>query len=456
MSVEIQDLALLNKGKATGGDVYLENLKDTIIDPSNLTDGLPLIFDSNNSKWRGADDRGIVTNPHNTASGSYAMAEGFSTCATSDSSHAEGFHNNPEDYFVEGEFITGSSSTIYSMEDINGRIRNNECDILHSIGNGSTAVRENAQAIDALGSVFLSGSPFLRRGIVEGELIATSKHNYALEPGAMYVLFCWSNLISTGAWRGMNTYIISCNHGFGTSTSAQRGGVYSFGAQGTVGVVLTYDNRTVSYQSTNPFTGDAQTRYKYGLGIGSCTTDCRVRYSLIKVIGSYEDFSMNQIGGWHSKYPEREGMFKTEVFDATGTASETHDISWFDGLTPAVSLYYDYTNIKKTKPWGTPASNYAVRIAQFIECSEDAPITTTFNKNGTTDVHLYLDNGGGLIEIPYAATILLDFKKGINKIVITYFNATATTAAPYLAKDLYRSGILEFDRRLCSVYPERP
>lgn len=403
------------------------------------------------------------------ASGGASHAEGLWTLASNPTSHSGGRYNEPLKFYKNNNFVNGSTSTQFLCEALNDSYDSTQQVLKNkflnrSIGRGAgESYRDNYMATDFLGNLFMAGAPFLRRGVIEGQLIATSKHNYALEPGAMYILFCCANLISTGAWRGMNTYIIGCNHGIGTSSSAQRGIYASIGAGGTTGVTISLNDRTTSYTHTDGV-GTTSTRYKYGLGIGSCTTDCRVRYSLIKVLGSYDDFALNYTADFYSKVPEQEGKFMVEVYDGTGSTSQDHNLDWFEGKTPLRTFYYDYANIKKAKPWTvTPASNYAVKITQWVKVKENIGIPFVTVKSNVTNYHLYiLRVAQGIMEsdLEIFEGDTANFKSKLmgqdawNKITITYY--TSTTGYCALNKDLFRYPNLEVDSKIAEVYSIKP
>ena len=247
-------------------------------------------------------------------------AEGGYTCAEMDYSHAEGYRtkvtephfaahaegtNNVNNYYATERYISSTYSTPRDMIDIYAHKKRDvnidfygakRKQFVHFVGAGTTdtSQADNCMSMDYAGNMFLQGSPFFRRGIVDGVLVANSRHNYVLEDGAVYLLICHAHLKSTGAYRGMNTYIIGSNYDKGATTTAQAvARVASVNAHGTVGVVLEGTQRMTAFTYTDPGTGTTSTRYHAGIGIGSCTTDCRVRYSFLKVLGSYDDFYSN-------------------------------------------------------------------------------------------------------------------------------------------------------------------
>jgi len=125
-------------------------------------------------------------------------------------------------------------------------------------------------------------------GVIEGVLVADSPHFYNLEPGAMYLLSTNCHLKHNGAYRGSCSYIIAAHGGQGATTTAQGvGHAVAIGNMGTTGLVL--QNSAYPYKVN----GNGTTYYASRIGIGSCTTQCRVKYSLTKIMGSDEDFEMD-------------------------------------------------------------------------------------------------------------------------------------------------------------------
>ena len=108
---------------------------------------------------------------------------------------------------------------------------------------------------------------------------------------ARSLLYANTRLKSTGALRGIQAYFIGATWnpitttaGNGTSTSAQAlPSTATLGTVGTVGMNLAREAE--SYTNS-----DGNTRYHSKLGLGSCTTDCYVRWNLVKVAPSWKDF----------------------------------------------------------------------------------------------------------------------------------------------------------------------
>lgn len=125
----------------------------------------------------------------------------------------------------------------------------------------------------------LGDAKLINRGIIDGVLLANGE-TYELEPGAMYLLLGSTYLKTNGAYRGMQAYAIGSAWGIGTSTSAQAvARVFALGSNGTVG--MNVSATSVASEGSN---------YISKIGIGSCTTACKVRYALYKIMGSEADF----------------------------------------------------------------------------------------------------------------------------------------------------------------------
>lgn len=153
---------------------------------------------------------------------------------------------------------------------------------------GSDVISTKELRIDARGNIHTSGATSVKHGILEGELyngkLGTGV-DIPLEDGAMYMLWC-STRLRTGAPRSTESFVIVApfggdvtGAGATTTANALPTSIRTFN-NGTTGVVV---NRGV-------FVGDDG--YYHGqIGIGTCTTACRVRWSLQKVMGSEEDFA---------------------------------------------------------------------------------------------------------------------------------------------------------------------
>lgn len=139
-----------------------------------------------------------------------------------------------------------------------------------------------ASQINTMKVSHLGNFQLVNRGVIDGTLVANGTY-FNLDPGAMYLLVANTTLNTTGAYRGMQAYAIGSAWGTGTSTTAQSvARVFALGSAGTVGM-----NVNATYYA--PTTGVAS--YVSRIGIGSCTTACKVRYSLYKIMGSISDFS---------------------------------------------------------------------------------------------------------------------------------------------------------------------
>ena len=167
---------------------------------------------------------------------------------------------------------------------------NNSADKIFVVGNGdSNLSRSNAFAVGLTGGIEEKGTAYTMRGILDGEIYkadGTSGAFVELEDGAVYLFTSVTRLISTGAWRGMNNYVIatqfnpSTGAGTGSSTTAQGAPqITAIGAAGTVGLTMA----KLTYQ-------DSSNLYHSKIGFGSCTTNCQVRWSLKKLCGSETEF----------------------------------------------------------------------------------------------------------------------------------------------------------------------
>ncbi len=149
-------------------------------------------------------------------------------------------------------------------------------------------------SLDELGNLFLNGAIYKARGQLNGVTLGTTAsavnnpssitgREIKMEPGAMYLLFITGRIMSSGAFRGMHAYVIDNTwntSGTGATTSALAiPHIATIGATGTAACRLTAISR-----------GDATDGYTGSLGIGTCTTAIAIRYTLVKVSGSTDDF----------------------------------------------------------------------------------------------------------------------------------------------------------------------
>ena len=264
---------------------------------------------------------------HNTLAGGYSShAEGSSTCARGDYSHAEGsstcaggtyshsggssctavgnhsfVHGNAlkaenAHQVLFGTSINSSYNPKYSTftkdtTDTSSTIKNKFAVLTDRSGvtsfnssnefgdpdrNDSYFTRGSLLDLDDLGNLYLHSAVYKARGSIRNTLVANGRQ-IILESGAMYALYCVGWTTSSGAFRGVNAYVIGC--GIGTSTTALAAPrVASIGAAGSACCRLsaTYGNSSAPYVPV--------------IGIGCCTTAITIRYTLVKVSGSTNDF----------------------------------------------------------------------------------------------------------------------------------------------------------------------
>lgn len=269
-----------------------------------------------------AHAEGFIT----TASGLHSHAEGSSTCAGGSYSHAEGsFTRASGDYshagghssqslghnsFVHGDclksenndqvlfgngyavnynpkystFTNGNTDTSSTIENkfavLTNRTKVRSINSSNGYGdpdrNDSYFTRGCLLNLDDFGNLYLHGAMYKARGTIRNTLVASGR-NITLEPGAIYALYCVGWTTSSGAFRGINAYVVGC--GIGTSTTALAAPrVASIGTTGSACCRL-----SATY-------GNSSTPYVPVLGIGCCTTAITIRYTLVKVSGSTDDF----------------------------------------------------------------------------------------------------------------------------------------------------------------------
>lgn len=137
---------------------------------------------------------------------------------------------------------------------------------------------DDIKGVDDNLKALLKGVDVFAQGVIDGRLVAKGDY-YDLDPGAFYLLVT-STYLNTGAWRGHQVWGVSSAHDIASGTTATALPRFSaLGSTGTVGATTS---------STYYIKDDGG--YGSRIGIGSCTTACRVRYSLIKVMGSEDDF----------------------------------------------------------------------------------------------------------------------------------------------------------------------
>lgn len=245
------------------------------------------------------------------ASGEYSHAEGMNTCASGDYSHSEGYVTKAEGDYSHASGQGSSANARASMaigrsgstRAFPSETKKYQKDRLFAIGgNGSNIevvssmdvaneadTTHNVFSVDENGNTFMSGFPYLVKGVCNNRLIADGDF-YILEDGASYLLFTQTRMANNGAWRGMQAYYISqpfmpnlSEPGITTSANAVPI-AHQFSTAGTAG--LTLRRTAVAYDD-----GTGTTKWHGQIGIGSCVANCAVRYSLLKVVGSEADFA---------------------------------------------------------------------------------------------------------------------------------------------------------------------
>lgn len=246
------------------------------------------------------------------ALGTTSHAEGSSTCAGGNYSHAGGVQSkaignysfvhgyglkaensyqsllgcvnnsnyNPK-YSTFTKDTTDTSSTVENkFAVLTNRAKVDSTNSSNNYGdpdrNDSYFTRGCLLNLDDLGNLYLHGAMYKARGTIRNTLVASGR-NITLEPGAIYALYCVGWTTSSGAFRGINAYVVGC--GIGTSTTALAAPkVASIGTTGTACCRLsaTYGNSAAPYVPV--------------IGIGCCTTAITIRYTLVKVSGSKDDF----------------------------------------------------------------------------------------------------------------------------------------------------------------------
>lgn len=245
------------------------------------------------------------------ASGEYSHAEGMNTCASGDYSHSEGYVTKAEGDYSHASGQGSSANARASMaigrsgstRAFPSETKKYQKDRLFAIGGNGSKIEvvssmdvaneadttHNVFSVDENGNTFMSGFPYLVKGVCNNRLIADGDF-YILEDGASYLLFTQTRMANNGAWRGMQAYYISqpfmpnlSEPGITTSANAVPI-AHQFSTAGTAG--LTLQRTAVAYDD-----GTGTTKWHGRLGIGSCVANCCVRYSLLKVVGSEADFA---------------------------------------------------------------------------------------------------------------------------------------------------------------------
>lgn len=162
------------------------------------------------------------------------------------------------------------------------------------VGNGSGPdFLSNLFSVDTRGNFRTKGGMIWAQGELQGVLLANSPYWFDLEDGAGYIIFLNAK-VNNSTYRGCHVYFMWApwdHRDAGAQTTAGgagRGTWIALGSNGTVGYSLGFYGK--SYIHTDPGTGTTYTRYHTVVGIGSCATNIWCRFSIIKVMGSMEDF----------------------------------------------------------------------------------------------------------------------------------------------------------------------
>lgn len=263
---------------------------------------------ANYAHAEGVETTAKGTAAHAEGSYSYAMgdsthAEGYQTTASKIGTHAEGYQSNANTNYSHAMGIKGHTYTAFGVinaPDMDGK---HHKEIMLGIGGATfdgmpTTLKDgnfnpelddnkNCFSVDDRGNTFMKGAPYLVNGCIKGRLVADSDW-IVLEDGAIYVLYTHTRL-NTGAYRGQYAYMISAcfnpaDESAGTTTTAQAlPTITNISGGGTVGAMLT--------RQAEPYlTAAGTTAYHSKLGIGCCQNTNRIRYTLVKVSGSNDDF----------------------------------------------------------------------------------------------------------------------------------------------------------------------
>lgn len=164
------------------------------------------------------------------------------------------------------------------------------------VGNGDRYGNEsNLFRVDKSGTFFINGDVVWAQGRLKNTLLQGSPYWYELEDGACYWIELYGKVISNNTFRGWHSYIIRVpwytKDDVGAASTASDAGRANWVGLGAVGTVAFYCVFVCKpYVYTNEGTGTTYTRYKNILGIGCCVTNIDLRFKIVKVMGSVEDF----------------------------------------------------------------------------------------------------------------------------------------------------------------------
>lgn len=220
----------------------------------------------------------VAYNDMGAAVGNQSHAEGLGSFAGADESHAEG------EFGVTGGIYKNSENVVVFAHGDSEKANIPSFDML------TDKTPMNVISFDGRGNYFSTGAHSMMNGYIDGVLVANGPE-IILEDGACYLLYVNGRNKTNGQWRGAQTFVIDATFaplGGGTPTTAQAlPHIQTLGTVGTTPVSLS--------ARVEPYLKDGITAYHSKLGIGSCTTAFGVRWNLIKVLGSEDDFGYDSI-----------------------------------------------------------------------------------------------------------------------------------------------------------------
>lgn len=242
------------------------NVWDVSLTVSNLTSAAKTLTSISVGMFVTYDDMGAAV-------GNQSHAEGLGSFAGADESHAEG-----EFGVTGGKYKNSTNITVFAHGD-------SEKENIPSFDMLTDKTPMNIFSMDGRGNYFSTGAHSMMNGYIDGVLVANGPE-IVLEDGACYLLYVNGRDKRTGAWRGAQTFVVDATyHPLGTGATTTAQGVPHFQTLGTVGTTPVSLSARVEQYDNNGVTA-----YHSKLGIGSCTTAFGVRWNLIKVLGSEDDF----------------------------------------------------------------------------------------------------------------------------------------------------------------------
>lgn len=165
---------------------------------------------------------------------------------------------------------------------------------IFALGTNDPQIRDKILSIDKMGNIWSNGYMPWIHGRCNGVLLQDSPYWFPLEDGAVYMINIMGKLNTNNTWRGFHSYAITCpwdstkNIAQTTAQGVGRWVSITLGANGTV--AFNWVCYAIPYVYTDPGTGTTYQKYHTGIGIGSCATNIDMRFSMIKIMGSAEDF----------------------------------------------------------------------------------------------------------------------------------------------------------------------